>query len=128
MSDSIRPGKVSIDRDHRPWLCLECRRDVRIVRDEPSRPCTFCGALRWFELEGRQKDELFDGLRPKSVETARVFFCRRCELEVRTKWDGSGIDSAACKYCGSRYWKELVGDAKIDLLKGGQTEGGSSVE
>ena len=41
--------------------------------------------------------------------------------------DGSGIDSAACKYCGSRYWKELVGDAKIELLKGGQAEDGSSV-
>ena len=123
-----RADKVVIDRDHRPWICLDCRRDVRIVRDEPSRPCVFCGGSRWNEIDGREKEELFDELRPKSVDTARVFFCRRCELEVRTKWDGSGIDSAACKYCGSRYWNELVGDAKIEFLKDELSADGSSVE
>jgi hypothetical protein len=117
-------GKVVIDRDHRGFMCEACRKDIRIVKEKPTRPCAICSEFNWRELEGYDREKLFDELSPRSFEKARVFFCRRCEVDRRVKWDGSDIGPSPCHACGSRVFNELIGDAKEDFLKATELESG----
>jgi len=104
----------------RGWRCSACWEDVRITSSsEPARPCMKCGQRLWLEMIGEDIDTLLRlcGRKTRSIDLARVFYCRRCKAGPRVQWDGGDVGREPCG-CGSRYFSELVGPEKVKLLEG----------
>ncbi len=77
-----------------------------------------CGSGDWSEMIGDDLAKLLRlcGRKTRSIERARVFYCRRCKAGPRIHWQGEAVGDPCG--CGSRYFLELVGDQKRKLLEG----------
>ena len=98
------------------YRCGSCHKDIRLVPREPSNPCRFCDSREWIELQEQDRAKLWSILGKKDHSKARVFVCYVCGKDVRIHWEGEPIDDVPCKDCGSRMFRELLGEHRTRYL------------
>ncbi len=116
MAELIRPGSAF-------FVCRDCVSEggtIRRVRamepgKRPTLPCSDCGGSGWFELLDLDRRTVVENLGPRAIARLRLFFCWRCgDGSIQTLAAGEKLRPC---HCGSRVFRELVGDARLLYLR-----------
>jgi hypothetical protein len=109
------------------FYCVTCRERnggetdrVRALKPgrAPSCRCDRCGDFDFAEFDSAEdRQAIIDRLGARSLHSARVFFCRRCgDGAPQIAFDGEKGIPARCG-CGSRYFDEVIGPARLLWLR-----------
>jgi hypothetical protein len=108
--------RTCLDRNHG-----QCKRVRTLPAGKlPTVACESCGSMEFEEFTGTARTDVIERLGRENIHGARLFLCRACAVSQVIH----GSDRVQPCGCGSRYFDQIIGPARIEWLRERRGEDG----